>query len=540
MRIAVFAALAVAAAVSGLLGSCATSSGSTYSSAESSEKAARAKKPPETAKPSPPDAASASPRDQGPRPERNDRRDDGGGATFFLAAPGIEEKAPTGSLVIENLAPGSRVYVDDDYRDGPSIELSLGAHELRVARFGYRDFETAVSIDRYRVTTARVEYERAPFAIRNLEVGPRAFDPADPGSLGSCGATVTVDAEGSGSAFVLDESGRRLRSLGRLAFTGPELRLRWDGRDDGGAVLPPGDYLIRVEGEGAGGETDSAAAKVSLVQGLYARSTSLYSGVSGALFAPDARGLDTGRFETSAGGELHLSPAGGSISGLGTVHAGLRFGLPSSSGASELDFSLMTVLWQDDPSIDSYSATGAWKYSLSAPSTPAAKASPFAAAVYVKATLARFLSGSAEDTATPSWDGTTRYSGFSAGMPLEYDSGIARAFATPEIEVSDYYPNWAATTGSGAEWTTPGLFAWAYLRLGVEATTGAYSIAFSTALRSSPFGAPIALAGPYPLGLEVRWHAASSPLVLSFMATGEFEDLGDYYLGAGLGMGLRY
>ena len=508
MRTALVAALAIAAAVSGLLGSCATSSGSTYSSAESSEKAARAKKPPAPAAPAAP----------------SDRRDDGSGATIFLA----------GSLVLENLVPGSRVYVDDAYRDGPSIELPLGAHELRVARFGYRDFETAVSIDWGRVATIRVEYERAPFAIRNLEVEPRAFDPADPGRLGSCGATITVDAEGSGSAFVLDESGRRLRSLGRLAFSGPELRLRWDGRDDAGAVLPPGDYLIRVEGAGSGGETDSAAAKVRLAQGLYARSTSLYSGVSGALFAPDARGLETGRFETSAGGELHLSPGGGTVTGLGTVHAGFRLGLPSSYGASELDFSLMTVLWQDDPSIDSYSATGAWKYSLSVPP------SSFAAAVYVKATLARFLSGSAEDTATPSWDGTTRYSGFSVGMPLEFDSGKARAFATPEIEVSNYYPNWAATSGSGASWTTPGLFAWAYLRVGIEATTGPCSIAFSGALRSSPFGGPVALAGPYPIGLEVRWHAGSSPLVVSFMATGEFEDLGDYYLGAGLGLGLRY
>lgn len=453
----------------------------------------------------------------------------GQGDLFVLLVP----EPPKGTLVLENLSQGSSVYVDGSLYGGSSVELPVGSHTLSVHLFGYREFDADFAILRDQSTLVPVEYERANFAIESLEARPRSFDPADPGYLGSCEAKVAVDAPGTGTASVIDASGRKVRELGRLAFASPVLRFRWDGRDDAGAALPPGDYLIRVEGAGLTGESTSAEATVSIVSGLYARSSSLYSGVSGALFAPDARGLAAGILESSVGAELHLSPNGATMSGLGTAHAGIRVGLPSSSGASEVDFSFMSVLWQDDPSIDSYSVVGAWKHTLGS----APIASPTQAAVYVKASYASFFSADGTDTAAPSWDGTTRYSGISVGLPLEYDSGAARAFVSPELEVSNYYPGWAA---AGASWATPGFFSWGYLRLGLEATAGPYVIAFSGALRSSPFGGPFAIAGPYPLGLEVRWHARSSPLSLSFIATGEIEDFSNYYFGAGLSLGYRY
>jgi hypothetical protein len=504
-----------AAALSALLPSCATSSGSAYSSAASSESAAA-----RAAKPDRPEAPEPAPREEG------------GGLVFSF---GDQEPAPepTGSLVLENLAPGSSIYIDGGYSSGTPIRLSPGYHELRISRFGYRDFEATVLISLDAAATERVEYEGAPFAIRDLDLEPRAFDPADPGYLGSCEARLLVSAPGSGSASVVDARGAAVRSLGSLDFGGPSLRLRWDGRGDGGKRLPPGEYLLRVEGRGAGGEGDSAEARVSLASGVYSRSAIMYSGLSGALFAPDARSLAPGKLETAAGAELHLSPQGATMSGLGTVHAGLRAGLPSSSGLSELDASVMGVLWQDDPYADSYSITGAWKHSLGG----APLAAPGAAAIYVKGTVARFFSGDPESSVSPSWDGTTRYTGLSVGLPLEYATGSVRAFAAPELEVSDYYPNW---TAPGARWDTPGFFAWAYLRLGLEATAGRYSIAVSGALRSAPFGGEFELAGPTPIGLEIRWHAPSTPLVLSFIATGEIESLSSYWIGAGIGVGFRY
>ncbi len=109
-------------------------------------------------------------------------------------------------------------------------------------------------------------------------------------------------------------------------------------------------------------------------------------------------------------------------------------------------------------------------------------------------------------------------------------------FVTPELEVSDYYPNWAAPD---APWAVPGLFSWAYLRMGVEASVGPISVAASTALRSTPFGGPFGLSAPIPIGLEFRWHAAETPLVISAMAIGEVESASAYWFGGGLTIGLR-
>jgi hypothetical protein len=447
---------------------------------------------------------------------------------IVISPPNLVAKAPTGLLQLENLLPLSAIEVDGARYSETPIRLSLGSHKLRVTRFGYEDFEATVSIAWEKTTSLRVEQEAARFAIRSLEISPSTFDPEDPGYLGSCEARVLATARGVLSAVIIDSSGRRLRDLGELRLEGPSQGLRWDGRDDAGRKLPPGQYLLEVEGEGV-----SRTAKVSLASGLFARSSTLYSGVSGALFAPDARSLAAGKFELASGTELHLSPGGGGMSGMGTAHAGLRFGLASSSSVSELDLSYMGVLWQDDPYADSFSVTAAWKYSLSG----APLASPAAAAIYVKGTVARFYSGNPEDRISPSWDGTTRFTGLSAGLPLEYASGTVRFFASPEIEVSDYYPGWAA---GGARWATPGAFAWAYLRLGCEATVGRYSLGLSSALRTSPFGGPLELAGPVPIGLEARWHAPASPFVLSLVATGEIDGLSSYYFGGGIGIGFRY
>lgn len=526
--------------------SCASSGGSAYSRAESAESAAaRAKKPAPPSSPSPRPATPA-PRPTRPVPRPSEPafpsrgadplpppRERGARIEIVIEEPRIEAKAPMGFLSVENLQPYSSIYVDGSRCAGPTVQLSLGSHNVRIVRFGFRDFEATVQIAWERATSLRAEQESAPFTIRDLELNPRTFDPEDPGYLGSCEAQVLVSARGSGRASVIDAEGRALRSLGSLAFEGPSTRLRWDGRDDEGRPVPSGDYVLRVEGEGSAGESDSAGAKVTIASGLFARSSILYSGVSGALFAPDARSLAAGKFEVATGAELHLAPRGDAMTGLGTAHAAFRLGLPSASGISELDVSYMSALWQGDPYANSFSMTAAFKASPGG----APLASPTAAAVYVKATIARFYSGGSESSVSPSWDGTTRYTGLSIGLPLEYASGSARAFASPELQVSDYYPNWSA---AGARWTAPGFFAWAYLRLGLEATAGRYSIGLSGALRSAPFGGPFELAGPYPLGLEVRWHAPSSPLVLSFIATGEIESLSSYYFGAGIGLGFRY
>jgi hypothetical protein len=528
-----------AVALAAILGSCATSSGSTFSDAQSSEAAAAAKArtaPRRPSQPSPvqppfqnnPQPAPARPSPSFPS-SGGDASPPSGGLFVFAARPA---PAPTGRLLLEGLEPGSDVLVDGDLYLGPSITLRVGSHSLRVSRFGYRDFTADLFVSVDQTERLRVEYERSPFSIRAFESVPSEFDPEDPGFLGSAEARILVRGPGEGRLTVLDGEGRPVRDLGSASFSGPSFSRRWDGRDDSGKALPPGAYLIRAEGRDADGGSDSAEAKVSIISGAYSRSASLYSGVSGSLFAPDARSLAAGRLEFGSGAEMHLSPTGSAMGGLATARAGARLGLPIASGSSELDLSWAGALWGDS-ALDSYSICAAWKYSPTAATGATAGGTM---AVYVKASLARFFGEDPESEVLPSWDGMTRYSGLSIGLPLEYFSGTIRAFAVPEIEASSYYPGWASDT----RWTPPGFFAWAYLRLGFEASSGRWTAALSSALRSAPFGGPFELAGPFPIGLELRWHAPSSPLVLSLAATGEFESMTDCYLGGGIGLGFRF
>jgi hypothetical protein len=507
-----------------LLASCASSGGSTFSKAESGEAAAaaQAQKPPApNGKPTPP---------RPPKSERGDEhpKDDEGGKFVLVFEKPPEPELPTGRLVLVGLEPDASVYVDGAYSSGSTYSLPVGTHELRVARFGYRDFEVGVTVYEDQSSSLKIDYQAAPFAIRSLDASPPSFDPADPGSLGYCDLSVLVAAPGEGRATVLNPEGASLRDLGPLSFASAFTRLRWDGRDDAGKALPPGAYLVRVEGSGAGGESDASEARVEIASGLFSRHATLYSGVSGSLFAPDARALAPGLVESSMGTELHLAPRGNIMSGLTTVHIGLRAGLPASTCASELEVSLMSVIWQGSPDASSYSVTGAWKRTLGMPGSNAA------AAAYIKATLARYFNQDPESSIAPPWDGAARYSGISAGLSLEYAASSLRAFAAPELEVSNYYPNWIA-----GPWETPGLFSWAYLRLGLEAKAGDCTIALSGALRSAPFGGKLELIGPYPLGLEATWYSPSSPWILSFIATGEVEDLANYYFGAGFSLGFR-
>jgi len=521
MNTGAFQRIAIAAMILPLLASCASSSGSTYSDAQSSEAAAAA----QAKKPSTPSVKPKPPmRDDG---EGRIKGDDSGEGITLFAKP-AESDIPTGRLVLVGLQPDASVYVDGTASSGSSLSLSVGSHELRVTRFGYRDFETSVSVYQDQSSSLLIEYQAAAFAIISIDAEPRSFDPSDPGALGSCEVFALVAAPGEGRASVLDSSGSVLRDLGPLSFTDASARLRWDGRDASGKAVPPGAYLIRVEGSGTNGERDSSEAGVDIASGLFSRQATLYSGVSGTLFAPDARALAPGIIESSAGTELHLEPRGALMSGLTTAHVGLRVGLPAAVGASELEVSWMSVLWQGGPDSSSYSLTGAWKRSLGASGSGAA------AAAYVKATLARYYAQAPDSSIAPPWDGAVRYQGLSAGLPLEYAASSFRALAAPEIEVSNYYPNWI-----GGPWAAPSVFAWAYLRLGLEAKAGDCTVALSGALRGAPFGGKLALAGPYPLGLEARWYSPSSPWVLSLVATGEIEDFANYYIGAGFCLGFR-
>ncbi|MDP3179902.1 MAG: hypothetical protein Q8M76_18470 [Spirochaetaceae bacterium] len=533
--------------------SCATSSGATYDASASGEsaaarasaKAAEEKKKEEEKereRPRPPAwPTNTEPKPWTPPPERQATTSQ---RTATVTIEPVFRPAGSGTLELVGLERDAVVYIDGMLRPGGALlALGQGDHELRVSRFGYQGYDSKISILAGKATRIDLAWKPARFYVSELSCSPAAFDPRDPGYLGSAAITIHASAPGTASAAILSPEGETLRELGPVPLTSSRTILRWNGRDAEGRDAPPGKYAIRVDAVGQDGLKETMSAWVQVVAGSFSRSSSLYSGISGAALAPDARVLGPGRFESTATILSHIEPGATAMAGVSTVNIGLRLGLgqplsPESSGWTgtgqdgglEIDLSFMEVLWAADSFANSFVATAAAKVGL-----PQSPGSPLSAAVYAKLNFARFLSS--PDGYAPSWDGHTRYSGLSAGLPLEVSVGGVRAFVCPELQISDFYPYWA---DEGAAWEVPGIFSWGYLRTGVEGSSGPISLALSAAFRTRPFGGPIGLKLPLPVAAELRWHAPDAPLVLQAFATGEVRAPGSYYFGGGLGAGIRY
>jgi hypothetical protein len=513
--------------------SCSTTSGSTYSSGVDDSRSAAArskaasdeKKKDETtpAKPRPP--SNPYPPSHDTDPWHDEPSSDTVDLTLFFNLASQLAAPAAGTLVLSGIDWGAQLYVDGGFHGSTSVALPPGPHQVLVKRFGYRDFQTTATVYPGSSTLVSVELEPAPFAIEALAANPASFDPADPGAYGSCSIGVRVASPGRFRLEVLDARGRVARDLGERQQSQAYAAYAWDGRDDGGRDLSAGLFTIRASSPGTGA---AATAAVEIAPGSYARHSSLFSGVSGALFAPDARVLEPGRVETSLGtAMINVSPRSDLPSRI-LAFGGLRASLSASEPGLELDLSGMfdfyPELWNGAAPPDSGGGAIALKYRM--------LEGPLSAAVYTKLSLNGFLQSGDWPT---DWDGSTRYAGISTGLPLEAALGGLRAFLTPELVASTFYPGY----GDG-RWEVPGLFTWGYLRFGLEYTMVDVSVAASCALRSQPFNAAFGLRLPVSAGMEFRWHSPDTPFVLALDLSGEFEGRNDYYLMGGLCLGRKF
>ncbi len=69
----------------------------------------------------------------------------------------------------------------------------------------------------------------------------------------SIGAKLSSKAD-EVTVTVVDESGKTVRTMRLGAHEAGEIEVRWDGRDDDGNRLPPGDYTVKVTAAKADGE----------------------------------------------------------------------------------------------------------------------------------------------------------------------------------------------------------------------------------------------------------------------------------------------
>ena len=446
---------------------------------------------------------------------------------------------PTGTIVVIDLGPDCRLSVDGVTRFlGPRLGglgswnsvVFPGNHSIRITRFGFAELAMDVEISPYETIRINPAWQPIPFGLRGIMVSPETFDPADPGSMGSTILTLEAAAPGKAHIFIFDEAGRIVREFPELDIHFPLVTLRWNGRDDRGRILEAGRYRISIAGAGE----PPIDAGVRIGNQLYSRSAVLFSGSGGTLFAPDARAIGPGRIETMAGILGHIVSAEGPVSGRATIHGGIRLGIPSvpepvastAPSSWELDVSTMAILHPGSAatiSSDSMIVTAALKMPMGG--------SPILSALLAKVSYGTFIDPQAGDWPSP-WDGPARFPGISLGIPLEYDQDNLRLFITPEVDAGAFYPGYDPAR-------VPGFYGWAYLRGGLELTLGGVSTAISGILRTKTFDQGLSLSLPVSVGLESRWHAPNSRLVLSLIATGEFDSRSEYYASAGLAIGLH-
>jgi hypothetical protein len=411
------------------------------------------------------------------------------------------------------------------------VDLAPGEHIIRAESFGYEDWEDSV----YVFSNSSVELEaylpEAAFLLGEARALPGSFDPREPGGFGRVILSFASTAHGVASLAVIDSGGIDVARLPPRAIDERYARFVWNGRDPRGRPLPAGTYTLRVEGRGVDGAGAACAAQVLIAPSAeVGRFSSLHGGFSGALFAPDARLLADGRFQTAAGAYAVFEPLGGRLASRVPTFVGFRAGGLFRDSA-ELVFSSMVVPYVgygESPSASWASAAASLKFALLRGETAAALLATAGYASFVDPEIAGY---------PPGWDGPGRFPGLGAGLVLERRLGAARAFGSVEVRASRYYPNWG-----DLRWETPGLFAWAYLRGGVErifpdTLGGDLAVAASAAARSEPAGSALAFGRPLSLGLELHWYAPEGGFVISLYGAGEWDYLDSWYLGGGIGAG---
>ena len=444
---------------------------------------------------------------------------------FFDLFVAVAEAATSGTLVVDGLPSGCMIFVDGSIVSATGAQIVAGRHSIRIECFGYLPWTGVVDIGIGAVTNIAVNLEPEALRLYDIAVDPEAFDPSAPGSLGRIGVDFSSSGPGTATVEIVGRDGSALWSRQGIAITGSRTSLAIDGSRDLAGGLEPGSYKVHVIAQDyQGGMADAWG---ELVVSSYRAGTtfsSLASGFSGALYAPDARILPDGRFQMDVGGYAVFDPTAPGAARL-PVFGGVRMGF--AGGKAELVVSGMEVsyLGYVDPP-DWYSAGVSLKSAIASSDTTAVS-------LLLGANYDSFL----DVDAAPSWDGPTRFSGFTGGLAFEMDSTIARVFGSAQIAGSDYYPGW------GAYSDVPGFYSWAYLRGGVELLLpdlagGEGTFAVSAAGRTSPFSTGLSLTLPLSIGAELHWYAPHSPTILSVYGSGEWGSDRNWYFGGGFGVGL--
>lgn len=155
--------------------------------------------------------------------------------------------------------PGEMDTFDFGGRRWPDEYIRVG-YLYGLTRMPSVTFQAPVQHEWYELPEAALAASRIKFYLAaGIEEGPREPFGALPVSVSPNPLTVRATvrfglaAEGPVRARLFDRDGRAVRTLADGRFPAGEHALAWDRRDDAGAVVAAGVYLLRFETEAGGG-----------------------------------------------------------------------------------------------------------------------------------------------------------------------------------------------------------------------------------------------------------------------------------------------
>ncbi len=436
----------------------------------------------------------------------------------------VELRRVTGYLSLSSNPPDTRFLVDGEPTDSRLVELPVGTYLLQARRFGYIDVERRIQITENATTSVHVELSEAPFEVRRLRLSRTRFNPTNPGVLGTVQASFEATNVGTALLEILDEQDNVVWTHRFRQFEQRDNSVRWSGRDADGKIAPDGEYRARLVGFDADGEpANEEQARLQIDSTHTLRYRTAWSGTPGLMYAPNTEVLPARSFQFSSAALGHRRWLNDRTRARIPIHASLRVGLPHN-----FEIGAQATAFAHDEFERNYAGgglylrrqLGQWREQR------------LAAALTLSGTAQTYP----EDSSYRAPDTATNLAGVKLSAPLELRLDSVRVAATPELAFSPARPEYDPPNDADAD-----LAAWAYLRAGAYLDLGAFQTGASVTLRSRPFGdGRLRLDLPIAAGAEMHMMIPGTVLVLSGYGGGEFEAADDYYVFAGLGLGLLY
>jgi hypothetical protein len=423
----------------------------------------------------------------------------------------------TGYISIKVEPEDAQVYAGGNQVFRRFEEIPIGDYEIRIRRFGYRDYLSRATILENATTTIEAVLAPAEFAVSDFFFSRKTFNPENPGLLGSTDISFKVAAYGKGVLRVYDESGMEVYTHTFPDFTTWDQSVRWNGRGNNWEFLPDGNYSAKVSAVARdGGKEERLEAPLRIDRSLIIRYRNLWSGLSGLMYAPTSTVLPPGSFQISStilG--LTAVPEVSYFESLYFAQAGSTIGILPRLEITPL-LSLSIRGGDEPPDI---TASVGLKYRFH----NGRGRVPLSFSAVLRGT------GSTE----PSYAGFSQFPGLAAGAVMEARFGLFGLLAAQEINFSPL----PITNDPEASKDTD-LHVWGLGRIGIFFDSGNLLMGFSTAFATRSFREKIGLQLPVHMGYELHWLLPGSLFYLSGMASWEYHPKGPdrIFLGGGLGV----